>query len=46
MGNQVIPETEWFDKFETGKDNECWRKTDVYENAELEELLEEDSCQT
>ena len=41
---------EWFQKFKNGEfdveDKECRGKPKVYEDAELESLLDEDSCQT
>jgi len=41
---------EWFQKFKNGEfeveDKECNGKLKVYEDAELEALLDEDSCQT
>ena len=41
---------EWFQKFKNGEfeveDKECSGKPKVYEDAELEALLNEDSCQT
>ena len=41
---------EWFQKFKNGEfdveDKECSGRPKVYEDAELEALLNEDSCQT
>ena len=41
---------EWFQKFKNGEfdveDKECSGRPKVYEDAELETLLNEDSCQT
>ena len=41
---------EWFQKFKNGKfdveDRECSGRLKVYEDAELEALLNKDSCQT
>ena len=41
---------EWFQKFENGEfdvgDKECSGRPKVYEDAELEPLLDEDSCRT
>ena len=41
---------EWFQKFKNGEfdieDKECSGRSKMYEDAELEALLDEDSCQT
>ena len=41
---------EWFQKFKNGEfdneDKECSRRPKVYEDVELEALLDQDSCQT
>ena len=41
---------EWFQKFKNGKfdieDKECSERPKVYGDAELEALLDQDSCQT
>jgi len=49
----MLPERsgrEWFQKFKNGEfdveDKERSGRTKVYEDAELEALLDEDSCQT
>ena len=51
-GDAVLSERscEWFQKFKNGEfdveDKECSGRPKVYEDAELEALLDEDSCQT